>query len=175
MEGLFLKLLTAEKPKEYTDVALYGRFVGEWDFDWSAPQADGTIKRHKGEWIFSYILEGTAVQDLFIVPSRATRDTDIDENAEYGTTLRFPLFDGSKKWQIIYGCDRGRKIDRLIAKEINGDIIQTGVNTKPDDESIWQWNFTKIKENSFHWEARWSQDQGQTWNLVCELDAVRRI
>lgn len=174
MACTFSKLLTAEKPKKNTDLSLYGRLVGEWDFDWSAPQPDGTVLRHKGEWVFSYILEGTAVQDVFICPSSATRGTDTDDNAEYGTTLRFPLFDGSRKWQVIYGCDRGRKIDRLIAEKVNGDIIQTGINYDLEDTCIWRWDFTRITENSFHWEAKWSVDSGQVWNIVCELDAVRR-
>ncbi len=174
MDNLFSKLLVSPKPCEKSDVSLYGQFVGEWDFDWSAPLADGTKKHHKGEWIFSYILEGTAVQDIFICPSLATRESDNDEAAEYGTTLRFPLFDGSNKWQIVYGCDRGKKIDRLIAEEIDGNIIQTGTNYDANDSTIWQWNFKNITENSFHWESIWSEDNGKTWNICCELDAVRR-
>lgn len=174
MENLFSKLLISNSPSKTVDVSLYGRFIGAWDFDWSAPQKDGTKKYHKGEWIFSYILDGTAVQDLFICPSLATREYDKDKDAGFGTTLRIPLLDGSKKWQIIYAGDRGQKLDRLIAQEINGDIIQTGINYDPLDISIWQWNFREITENSFHWEAVWTEDHGVTWNLFCELDAVRR-
>ncbi len=171
---MFTKLISSEFPTNDFDVSLYGQFVGEWDFDWSAPLSDGTVKRHKGEWIFSYILEGKAIQDLFICPSLNTRVTDYDEEATFGTTIRSPLADGTGMWQITYINDKGQKIDHLNAIEIDGNIIQTGINYDPKDETIWQWNFKDITKNSFYWESIWSKDQGKTWNLCCELTATRR-
>lgn len=141
---------------------------------WTAKHEDGTVEKHKGEWIFSYILEGNAVQDIFILPSRDTRDTDSFSEAEYGTTLRLPLKDGTGRWQIIYMADLGRPYDRLIAEEVDGDIIQSGINQNSDDTTIWRWNFRNIKENSFHWEAVESSDQGKTWKTWCDIEAVRR-
>ena len=131
MENLFSKLLVSPGPGENIDVSLYGRFVGEWDFDWPAPLGDGT-------------------------------------------TIRISLQDGSDKWQIIYGCEKGYKAECLIAEEVSGDIIQTGITYDADDKFIRQWNFRNITENSFHWESIRSEDNGRIWNIVCELDAVRR-
>ena len=174
MQNTFTDLLASKEANKERDLSLFGRLVGEWDFDWSAPQENGTLKTHKGEWVFSYVLEGNAVQDVFICPSRATREADPDEQAEYGTTFRLPLQDGSGKWQVLYACDQGRPFDRLTAEEKNGDIIQTGTPADESDTNIWRWNFRNITENTFYWEAVWSSDQGKTWNICCQLDASRR-
>lgn len=174
MNNSFSNALISEKANEKKDLSLYGRFVGEWDFDWQGEEEDGSIKRRKGEWIFSYILEGNGIQDVFICPSRATRD-QVKGYAEYGTTLRIPLSDQTGRWHVVYGCDQGNEVCRLIAEEVNGDIIQTGIPYDPNDKSIWQWNFKNISENSFHWEAVWSEDEGRTWHVFCQLDAVRRL
>lgn len=51
----------------------FGGLIGEWDIECN-DRLDDTVPRCvKGEWIFSRVLEGTAIQDLFIVPSRLIR------------------------------------------------------------------------------------------------------
>lgn len=167
----FADLLVSDKPEKNLD--LYGRFVGEWDFVWYNPQ-DNSDEKVKGEWIFSYVLQGTAVQDLFICPSVAERKANPRDYMEYGTTIRFPLNDGSDKWHILYASDNGHKADRLIAEEIDGDIIQTGINYDSEDTTLWQWNFRNITADYFRWECRYSKDMGETWIYTGRIEAVRR-
>src|SRR5207253_2254127 len=49
---------------------LYGRFVGSWDVDIDYHPAEGAAKHARAEWHFSWVLDGRAVQDVFIFPSR---------------------------------------------------------------------------------------------------------
>lgn len=60
-------------PKEYD---WFSKLLGDWDFDYYDGYDDnGNYSRHvKGEWIFRRILNGTGIEDLFICPSRETRD-----------------------------------------------------------------------------------------------------
>lgn len=109
MNNSFSNALISEKANEKKDLSLYGRFVGEWDFDWQGEEEDGSIKRRKGEWIFSYILEGNGIQDVFICPSRATRD-QVKGYAEYGTTLRIPLWDQTGRWHVFCQLDAVRRL-----------------------------------------------------------------
>ena len=55
---------------------LYGQFVGEWDFEWVDNQGTTGERHVQGEWIFAWVLEGTAIQDVFICPSRKARIKD---------------------------------------------------------------------------------------------------
>lgn len=64
----------------------YAPLIGDWIFDYHEPGG-----RHlKGEWFFRRVLEGTAIGDIFICPSRDTKETTfhwknitVMENGEY--------------------------------------------------------------------------------------------
>ena len=65
----FIKALYYDKkdphiPEEYN---FFGVFVGEWDIEWVDHLEVDEPRRVKGEWIFSWVLEGAAIQDVFIV------------------------------------------------------------------------------------------------------------
>ena len=71
---------------EHADkLMLFGQFVGDWEFDLIEIRPDGTKVNAKGEWHFGWVLEGRAVQDVWIVHSLKPGGTA----AEYGTTVRF--------------------------------------------------------------------------------------
>ena len=76
--------------------------IGEWAIEWSDHLDDAVPRCVKGEWIFSRILEGTAIQDLFIVPSRTERLSNPQADAEYGTTCGFII---PRQWRGIYSTD----------------------------------------------------------------------
>ncbi len=97
------------------------------DIVWNDHLEEAEPRRVKGEWIFSRVLDGTAVQDLFIVPSREERLHDKHPSAEYGTTLR--IFNPkTMAWDIFYSC-MGEAI-RLTARMVDDDIILTENTTK---------------------------------------------
>ena len=75
-------------PEEYD---FFGGLMGEWDIVWNNHLEDAEPRKVKGEWIFSRVLDGTAVQDLFIVPSREKRLINKQPDTEYGTTLRIRM------------------------------------------------------------------------------------
>ena len=146
-------------------MGLFGQFVGEWDFDWS----DGE-RQLPGEWIFSWVLEGTAVQDVFICPSRRERFVNPQPDAEYGTTVRFynPAKDA---WDICHGGSGFMHI--LEARQV-GDLIIVENKTGAGDGGLNRWVFSEITGNSFRWQNRTSGDGGATWEVHCELFARRR-
>ena len=167
----FAKALISAVPKsEYRDkLSLFGQFVGEWDFEgifsrgtpdeWSVP----------GEWLFSWILDGTAIQDVFICPSLEERMKNPNPNAEYGTSVRF--YNSSKDcWDVCYGYFgymyvlEGRQVgDQIIVKNIDET---NGLN---------EWVFSDITAQTFHWQNRTSYDNGTTWQVNFELLARRRM
>lgn len=90
---------------------------------------------------------------------------------DYGTTIRVPIMDNPKKWNIVYVSKWS--VDRLVAEEINNDIIQTGINKDANDKTIWQWNFRNITENTFSWKSIYSKDNGNSWKFVTKVEAKR--
>jgi hypothetical protein len=54
---------------------LFGRFVGTWDADYSFIAEDGSVRHKRGEVLFGWVLDGHALQDIFLsypIPARAT-------------------------------------------------------------------------------------------------------
>jgi hypothetical protein len=62
--------------------AVFDRFVGTWDLDCALYGADGKVTRFRGVWIFGWVLDGHAMQDVLI-------EGDPSTGRRLGTTVRF--------------------------------------------------------------------------------------
>jgi hypothetical protein len=92
----FAQALRASGPTpKYTEkLMLYGQFVGNWEANagWHLP--DGTIRQHYWQVHFDWVLEGRAIQDVWITPPRhGPHSTEQSEpwgefGNQYGTTVR---------------------------------------------------------------------------------------
>jgi hypothetical protein len=169
----FLDALGADGPA--TDRAgkmdLYGRFVGSWDLDVTHFREDGVRRQRKGEWHFGWVLEGRAVQDVWIVPPRGElRHGDAAANANsYGTTLR--VYDPkADAWHIQWTDPVTQNLLHMIGRQQGDDIVQLG--TRPDGTLI-RWSFLEIAPDSFRWLGEFSRDQGATWHRNIEFTARR--
>lgn len=149
-------------PEEYD---FFGCLIGEWNIVWNDHLEDVKPRRVKGEWIFSRVLDGTAVQDLFIVPSREERLIDKQPDAEYGTTLR--IFNPETMvWDIFYGC-MGEAI-RLTARKVGEEIILT-----EDTTEKMRCVFSDIATSSFLWRKERMTENGE-WQTVAKVTAERK-
>lgn len=143
----------------------FGCLIGEWNIVWNDHLEDAEPRRVKGEWIFSRVLDGTAVQDLFIVPSREERLMDRQPDAEYGTTLR--IFNPkTMAWDIFYGC-MGEAI-RLTARKIGEEIILTENMT-----GKMRYVFSDINTSSFLWRKE-RMDDSNEWKTIAKVIAERK-
>ena len=143
----------------------FGTLIGEWDIVWVEYHNEREIKHQKGEWIFSRVLNGFGIQDLFIVPSREERIRLNQPNAEYGTTIR--MYNPSTgNWEIYYTCLG--EYCRLTAIKQENEIILT-----EKTEQKMKWIFSEITENSFHWRNIMQSEKGE-WILCCDCHAIRR-
>ena len=154
-------------PEHADELMLFGQFVGEWDFEWTGFEADGnpTISA-EGEWLFSWVLEGRAVQDVWICPSRRLRGAPGVPRGEYGTTVRF--YDPEQAcWRIVWVGPGYGNVRTFLGFPRDGEIVLEGT---PDDEPL-HWIFSDITEASFDWRSQTLRD-GE-WRLG-ERMAVRR-
>lgn len=147
------------------DQNIFGALIDEWDFEWIDNHGKDLERHVKGEWIFSWILEGTAIQDLFICPSREERASNKQPDAEYGTTIR--IYNPCKQtWDIFYG--NIGEATRLEAKKEGNQIVLTEIT-----EQKMKWIFSNLTDHSFHWQ-RIEMSEKNEWKLIGELFAIRK-
>lgn len=157
-------------PEIPEDMDLYGWLVGDWDLDVLHYWEDVSGRGLTGELHCSRVLEGRAVQDLWIMPRRADRHGPPDPRADmYGTTIR--VWDPAiQAWQITwFNPVAGQKVDQIAWRE-GEDIFQIGVLP---DGSIARWRFTDIQPDRFHWIGDALGPDGRTWTLQGEFRARR--
>ena len=95
------------------EFSYFEKLIGSWEIDYVDNSLSHMIK---GEWHFSWILEGMAIQDVIILP-----------DYEYGTSLR--IYNPSRHtWDVVYGY--AGKIIQLEAKKQDDKIVLTYI----DDE-----------------------------------------
>ena len=138
---------------------LFGQFVGSWAFDGWQAGADGTREELSGEWRFDWALDGTAIQDVLVVPGQ-----------EHGTTIRF--YDPERKrWEITWITPVQRAVRRLIGGRVGDRIVLEGTG---ENGRLLRWSFNDIEPSSFVWHGEVSEDGGATWQLREEM-RLRRV
>jgi hypothetical protein len=161
----FLTALGSEGPPaaRAKDMDLYGWLIGSWEMDSVRYLDDGTIQKWNGECHFGWVLEGRAIQDVWIRPKRPAPST------MYGTTLR--IFDpGIGGWHIIWNDPLNQDHSRQIGRAEGKDIVQLGNDSRGLKT---RWRFTEITANSFHWIGEERSSESDPWQITYEHLAHR--
>src|SRR5215510_16617351 len=162
-----VKALSASGPHPSLgdEARVFDRFVGVWDCEYTFFAEDGGVSRASNELEFGWILDGRAVQDIWITyPKEPAKERDI------GASVRF--FDPkSKVWRVVFvNPAYGSHI--TVQGRAEGDrIVLRGVN---EEGSMLRWSFNEIQTDSFIWRGEKSRDGGKTWRLR-EEHHMRRI
>jgi hypothetical protein len=149
---------------------LYGWLIGSWELDVVHYWVDVAGRGLKGEAHFGWVLEGRAVQDVWIMPRRAERKGPLDKALNcYGTTLR--VWDADlKAWRVTWVNPVTGQRDQLIGRWSGKDVVQLG--TSADGTPI-RWRFVEITADSFRWIGEALEPDGKTWKLGGEFRARR--
>jgi|SRR6266571_8902234 len=152
------------------ELMLFGQFIGDWEAEFTVYGPDGSKQVAKAEWHFGWVLEGRAVQDVFIIPSRSVLAKSGWTRPDYGTCLRFydPAIDA---WHVVWISPRHGEILSFIAREVGDEIVLEG---KDLESTPMRWIFSNTTPDSFHWRRMFSTDCGTTWQLHKEMN-VRRV
>jgi hypothetical protein len=152
------------------DDDLYGFLIGSWELDVVAYPDDGNVTRSTGEAHAARVLDGRAVQDVFINPDRSERAPDSPKFGNwYGTTFRY--FDPTiRAWHVFwFNPDDGIRAE-LIGRRRGNEIVQEG--HFPDGTPI-RWTFSDITSDSYLWRGECLEPDGITWRLQVKFRAGR--
>ncbi len=168
----FIQALLTSKPlqNKSDSMKLFGQFVGSWDWTGYDYSDDGSKTPTKGRWIFESVLNGMAIQDVFIFEN-SNSDQNQVTYVEYGTTLRFPNSDG-ESWKAVWVGPMNKVVRIFEAKAVGNEIVLEGKNES--DQPI-RWVFSDISEDHFNWRGEYSADDGRSWILYEDLEAKRII
>jgi hypothetical protein len=164
-------------PDRAEKLGLYGFLIGSWETTVIAHEENGATHTNRGEIHAGWVLEGRALQDVWMVPGRAERMPDAPPRQLpvtgnwYGTTLR--VYDpGIDAWHILWTNPAKMFLARQIGRARGADIVQEG---RHESGALMRWSFTRIEPESFHWLGEISADGGASWRLQVEVLARRAV
>ncbi len=143
---------------------LFGQFVGDWDIlEDRFFQPDGKDIVLEGELHWGWILDGEAVQDVWMF-----YDKDTHRAVQAGTTVRF--YDSKiDAWHSVWISPIQGVVMTFTGRKVGDEIVLEG----KDEDKILKWIFSEIKPNSFLWRSERSKDGGKTW-MIEEKMGIRR-
>lgn len=169
----FSLLETAARSPEIPEPAdVYGWLCGSWDLQVLHYRGvNVTARGMKGEVHAARVLEGRAVQDVWIMPRTEDRDGVPDPTMNmYGTTLR--SWDTSRQaWRIQWTNPVSGHYEEQFGRRNGADILQEGVRA---DGTKTRWTFTEITTDAFHWRGEALYPGKDMWTLEGEFLAKRR-
>jgi len=152
-------------PSIQAEATVFDRLVGTWDTRFSFIAEDGTITHPTGELRFGWIMDGRALQDLWI-----SYPKDGKGERTIGTTIRY--FDHAAKiWRVVFFAPAfGAMINMSGGAEGNRIVLR---GTDGAGLAL-RWTFNDIQADSFVWRGEVSSDGGRTWRLGEEHQMTRR-
>ena len=148
----------------------FGRIIGSWEGQFrdnsNEQETTGEMEVH-----IAWALDGRAVQDVWVIPSRRSRTpgrtTQASDN--FGSTMR--IFDPAIDAWRMFWFDPSKPYVRaeLIGRRVDDDIVQIG----NFGETPIKWIFSDIRSNAFVWRGYLLAPDGATWNLSTEFRVHR--
>src|SRR5437867_1186935 len=129
-------------PKLREKLSLFGQFIGDWEIEAQWFQPRGTTRKGKGELHFGWILNGQAVQDVWISHKQGRK-------VAAGTTIRFydPKLDA---WHCTWISPSQGIVRTFLTRKVADEIVLEGTTKEGYPE---RWIFSEIRPNSFRWRA----------------------
>jgi hypothetical protein len=145
---------------------VFGRLVGTWDVEYSDFSKDGKVSHRSGELIVGWVMDGRAIQDLWVVyPSGARTEREVY------TDLRY--FDPkSRTWLAIFIDPQNASVARFTGGATGDDRIV--LDTSDLGVTDTRWSFNDIRPDHLVFRDEASSDRGKTWRLQSEYHMQRR-
>ena len=174
VHSAFAEVLHANGPDQNraAELELYAWLVGRWEFDVTTFLEDGVTRQGSGEIHAGWVLQGRAVQDVWMIPRLRDRRPGNEQLAGagnwYGTTLR--IYDPAiNAWRILWNDPATNFFTQQTGRARGADIVQIGADPRGGSS---RWTFSEITPDSFHWTAEHAPDD-KTWRREVDIRARR--
>jgi hypothetical protein len=156
----------APRPELAGRLGVFAPLIGSWMLRVEDVGTDGTIEVTDGEWHFGWALDGRALADVWLSPSRAAR-ADGGRDGEWGLSLRF--------W------DEGRGVYRSTWHgPLRGWVIpftahptDDGLRLEGERDGVQlRWIFSDVTAGSFRWRAE-EAEPGADFRIRQRFSATR--
>jgi len=156
---------TGPNPSLGGQAKVLSQLVGTWDVEYTDFMKDGTTLHRTGEFKVGWIMDGRALQDLWIVdPWGKHKDREVYTEVHY--------FDAkSRTWHATFVDPQNGSTARFTASEVANDHLVLESNEL--DSGLTRWSFNDIRPDSFTWRDVGSSDGGKTWKLRAEYHMKR--
>lgn len=148
----------------------FGWLAGGWTAEVKDFGPEGKARQGRGEWWFAWVLEGRAMQDVWIAPPRGDRERARSDSApdnRYGSTIRyFDKTDG--KWRVSWLNPVSGVANQLSGRAEGNGIVLLG----EADHSPIRWSFRDIAAKSFLWIGERRLQNGE-WVKEAEFKLQR--
>jgi hypothetical protein len=146
---------------------VFGRLVGTWDVEYTDFSKNGKVTHRSGELMVGWVMDGRAIQDLWIVNPSGTR-----KEREVYTDLRY--FDPkSGTWPATFIDPKNVSVAKFTGGAVGDDriVLQSqDINANMDT----RWSFNDIRPDSIVFRDEASSDGGKTWRLQSDYHMKRR-
>lgn len=157
--SLILFVMASQNVAAQSDLNKWFDFwVGKWNVSWD----EGEGKRGSGTNTITKILDGTVIQEVFVV-------TDGQQKGFKGMSHSV-LGAASKQWHQAWVDNQGGYYN--LVGERNGDvrIFKTLPRTSEGKQIVQRMVFKNITKDSFVWDWEKTEDGGKTWKLEWRID-----
>ncbi len=145
---------------------VFGRLVGTWDVEYTDYSKAGKVTHRSGELLVGWVMDGRAIQDLWIVNPWGTH-----KEREVYADLRY--FDPkSRTWPATFFDPEHASVARFTGGPAGDDRIVLDTPDLGDADT--RWSFNDIRPDSFVFRDHASDDGGKTWRLQSEYHMKRR-
>jgi hypothetical protein len=172
MSSNLTDVLLAAAPANADAMNLYAFLIGSWEFDVTSYDGRGQSHSGNGEIHAGWVLEGRALQDVWMIPRRSERSAAAPQlpvaGNWFGTTLR--VYDPEQDaWRIFWIDPATQRFLTQVGRKSRDGIEQVG---RYEDGTMSRWSFRDITANSFRWRGERSLD-GEAWTVLLEIAATR--
>jgi hypothetical protein len=141
---------------------------GEWDLAYIVGEGTSQETLTAGEWTFTWINNGQAVQDVLSVPYQWGEPAEGASPIQM-TTIR--MFNPKRQiWEGMHIMD-GAMVFFAVTKNQTNQLIE---HYQQDGGPLMVWLFDELTDQSFKVVISSSSNQGASWSKAAEIWAKRR-
>lgn len=161
-------LVSNDARSELTELEVFAPLIGSWKLQVTNYTPDGRSDVVEADWTFGWALDGRALIDVWICPSRESRRASGSNGGEWGMSVRFwdPAIERFRSTWL--GAANGWVIPFLGQTTDEGFQIES---QEPD--VVRNWIFSNINQDSFSWRAEEANPEDGSLFVRQRFEATR--